>query len=126
MSTPAIVQTLADTVAKSIRGKVTYTYADNIPAIMSSFRVNGLQPHPQVAESFRRALRTVGVKEKRPKAVARPTYTQFVEYIALNDDESMIADNDPSVCVSMVAHMFEVEATKVIADVRRYLEKSNA
>jgi hypothetical protein len=60
------------------------------------------------------------------KATKRPGYREFVEYLAYNDDESMLRDGDPSVCVSMVAHLFDKETDTVIADVLRYLEKHDA
>jgi hypothetical protein len=66
------------------------------------------------------------VTPKKPKPTKRLGYRECVEYIAHNDDEGMLHDGDPSVVVSMVAHLFEKDEQVVIADVLRYLENHRA
>jgi hypothetical protein len=50
-------------------------------------------------------------------------YRECVEYIAYNDDRDMIEDGDPSVVVSMVAHLFGKDEQAVIGSVRRCIKK---
>lgn len=69
------------------------------------------------------ALLTIKLPQKQKKPAKRIGYRECVEYIGCNDDESMLRDGDPSVVVSMVAHLFDKETDTVIADVLRWLEK---
>lgn len=70
------------------------------------------------------ALLTIKLPQKAKKKPAkRIGYRECVEYIGCNDDESMLRDRDPSVVVSMVAHLFNKDEQTVIADVLRWLEK---
>lgn len=70
------------------------------------------------------ALLTIKLPDRKAKKPAkRIGYRECVEYLGCNDDESMLRDGDPSVVVSMVAHLFDKETDTVIADVLRWLEK---
>lgn len=110
-------------IVASVLGQLNVSYdvnADTVTTILKSATLDGAPLDARQQKVVRRGLRVMGVKDA-PKT-PRPGYTAFIEYIACNDDESMIMDGDPSVCVSMVAHMFNKDTAVVIDDVRNYLE----
>lgn len=95
-----------------------------LDSIVSSLTINGKEPTDSTKAAFRKALVQIGVKNP-PKQI-RPTYCGFVEYIALNDDYDLVSEGGPTVCISMVSHMFQKDLNVVIADVLACRSKHDA
>lgn len=51
----------------------------------------------------------------------RPGYREAIRWIALNDDCYWLEDDEPIISVTavMVSHLFDVDADRVISDLRR-------
>jgi hypothetical protein len=55
----------------------------------------------------------------------RPGYREAIEWLALNDDNEWVDDEDkvPSVTACLIADLFAIDTDKVTKDLRRRLEK---
>jgi hypothetical protein len=82
--------------------------------------VEGVPLNASQRKIVTKGLRELGIMDA-PK-YPRPGYREFVEYIAYNDDEEMVRQGDPSVLVSMVAHLFNKDTEVVLKDVRKKLQ----
>lgn len=86
-----------------------------LDAILRGATLNGHPLSPDSKRKLRKRFKEFGIVTPRP---TRPSYKDFIQWIADNDDSVDIDNGVVTVSMSMIVHLYDKTENQVVADVR--------